>query len=122
MPTTSRGRKFTHNIINMWQRELVRALQMICTLGFLQKLSTIDDIMKYCGKPVSRYIIVVQFLIAHIPRMWADDQCDGCHAEYRWRPCESSVIPFPVPCRKLWLMPTARVTCSNADNIGKRKT
>ena len=34
----------------MWQRESVRALQMICTLGFLRKLSTIDaaiTAMKY---------------------------------------------------------------------------
>jgi len=56
MTTTSRCRKFTHNIINMWQRESVRALQMICTIGFLRKLSTIDDVMKYRGMPVSRYL------------------------------------------------------------------
>jgi len=36
--------------------------------------------------------------------------------------CKSLVIPFFVPCRKLWLMPTARVPCSNADNKGERKT
>ena len=57
MTAMSRGRKFTHNIINMWQRESVRALQMICTLGFLQKLSTIDDIIKYRDIPVSRYFL-----------------------------------------------------------------
>jgi len=55
MTAMSRGRKFTHNIINMWQRESVRALQMICTVGFLQKLSTIDDVIKYRGIPVSWY-------------------------------------------------------------------
>jgi len=33
----------------------VKALQMICTLGFLRKLFTIDDVMKYRGIPVSRY-------------------------------------------------------------------
>jgi len=33
----------------------VRALQMICTRGFLRKLSTIDDVMKYRGILVSRY-------------------------------------------------------------------
>jgi len=31
--------------------------------------------------------------------------------------CESSVISFLVPRRKLWLTPTARVPCSNAANI-----
>ena len=36
--------------------------------------------------------------------------------------CEISVIPFPVPRRKVWLTPTARVPCSNADNIGERRT
>jgi len=36
--------------------------------------------------------------------------------------CESSVIPFLVPRRKVWLTPDARVPCSNADNIRERKT
>ena len=31
---------------------------------------------------------------------------------------KSSVIPFLVPCRKVWLTPTAGVPCSNAANIG----
>jgi len=35
---------------------------------------------------------------------------------------ESSVIPFLVPRRKLWLTPTARVPCRNAANIGDQKT
>ena len=35
---------------------------------------------------------------------------------------ESSVIPFLVPRRKLWPTSTARVPCSNAANIGERKT
>jgi len=35
---------------------------------------------------------------------------------------KSSVIPFLVPHRKVWLMPTARVPCSNAANIEERKT
>ena len=48
--------------------------------------------------------------------------------EYRWRPLlemtrsESSIIPFPVPCRKVWFTSTARVPCSNTANIGERKT
>jgi len=36
--------------------------------------------------------------------------------------CESSVIPFLVPRRKVWLMSAAEVPCSNAANIGERKT
>ena len=37
--------------------------------------------------------------------------------------CESAVIPFLVPRRKVWLMPAAAgVPCSNAANIGERKT
>jgi len=36
--------------------------------------------------------------------------------------CESSVIPFPVPRRKVWLTPAAEVPCSNVANIGERKT
>ena len=31
--------------------------------------------------------------------------------------CKSSLIPFLVPCRKVWLRPAARVPCSNAANI-----
>jgi len=36
--------------------------------------------------------------------------------------CESSVISFLVPRRKVWLMPAGRVPCSNAANTGERKT
>ena len=36
--------------------------------------------------------------------------------------CESSVIPFLVPRRKVWLTPAAGVPCSNAANIGQRKS
>jgi len=36
--------------------------------------------------------------------------------------CESSVIPFLVPRRKVWLTPAAGVPCSNAAKIGERKT
>jgi len=45
------------NIINtqLLERESARALQTIRTVGFLQKLSTIDDVMKYHGIPASRY-------------------------------------------------------------------
>jgi len=49
-------------------------------------------------------------------------------SEYTWRPLlkmtrsESSIILFLVPRCKVWLTPTARVLCSNAANIGERKT
>jgi len=36
--------------------------------------------------------------------------------------CESSVIPFLVPRRLVWLIPATGMPCSNADNIGERKT
>jgi len=36
--------------------------------------------------------------------------------------CESSVIPFLVPRRKVWLTPAAGVPCSNAANIEEGKT
>ena len=35
---------------------------------------------------------------------------------------QSSVISFLEPRRKVWLMAAARVPCSNAGNIGERKT
>jgi len=35
---------------------------------------------------------------------------------------ESSIILFLVPRRKVWLTLTARMPCSNAANIGERKT
>jgi len=36
--------------------------------------------------------------------------------------CESSVILFLVPRQKVWLTPAAGEPCSNAVNIGERKT
>ena len=45
--------------------------------------------------------------------MWADVQRDGHPAEYRWRPLLNAAV---------WLMSTARVPCSNPDNIGELKT
>jgi len=35
--------------------------------------------------------------------------------------CESSIIPFLVPRRKVWLTPAAGVPCSNDANIGEHK-
>jgi len=36
--------------------------------------------------------------------------------------CESSVIPFLVPRRKVWMTPAVAVPCSNAASVGERKT
>jgi len=36
--------------------------------------------------------------------------------------CESSLIPFLVPRHEVWLTAAARMSCSNAANIGERKT
>jgi len=36
--------------------------------------------------------------------------------------CESLVIQFLVPRRKIWLTPAAGVPCSNAASIRERKT
>jgi len=73
MTTTSRGRKLTHNITNMWQRESVRALQMMCTVGIFAEVVYdwwCHEIPRYTGITVflRRYIIVGQFLILHIPK------------------------------------------------------
>ena len=46
--------------------------------------------------------------------MWANAQRDGRPAEYTWRPSAQR--------RKVCLMPTTRVPCSNAPNMGERKT
>jgi len=58
--------------MHIWQR-IGDSIQMIRTVGFLQKLTTIDDVTKYHCIPVSRYflrqyIIVRHLLIPHIPR------------------------------------------------------
>jgi len=53
--------------------------------------------------------------------MWADAQRDG-RPTAGLPPLRSSVTPFFVACRKFWLIPAARVPCTNAANIGERKT
>jgi len=55
--------------------------------------------------------------------MWADAQCDGRPAEYRWRPLQKfhNSIPCTMPqTHKVWLTPAARVPCSNTATIGER--
>jgi len=45
-------------------------------------------------------------------RMWANAQHDGCPAKYRWCRLLNAAV---------WLLPTARVPCSKAANIGEQK-
>ena len=65
--------KFTYYIINIYGKEnRWEHCIDVRTVGCLQKLSTIDDVTKYHGIPVSRYflrryIIVGHFLIPRIP-------------------------------------------------------
>jgi len=56
--------------------------------------------------------------------MWADAQRDSRPAEYTVDGAlyGSSLIPFLVPRHKVWLTAAARVPCSNAANLGERKT
>ena len=54
--------------------------------------------------------------ISHLgaTRIWADAQRNGRPAEYRWRRLRNFHNSVPCPRRKVWLMATAEVPCSNA--------
>ena len=54
--------------------------------------------------------------------MWADAQHDGRPPNIGGALCKSSVIPFFVPCCKVWLMPAAGVPCGNSAKTGEYKT
>jgi len=54
--------------------------------------------------------------------MWADANVMAALPDIGGALCEGSVSPFLAQRRKVWLMPTAGVPCSNAANIGERKT
>jgi len=54
--------------------------------------------------------------------MWADANVIASQPNIGGVLCESSIIPFLVPRRKVWLRPAAGEPCSNAANIGERKT
>jgi len=47
---------------------------------------------------------------SYLTRMWANAQCDGRPAKYRWRPLFNAAV---------WLTPTTRVPCSNAGKTRK---
>jgi len=59
------------------------------------------------------YIMIRQMFNCDKTRMWANAQCDGHPAKYRWHPLLNAAV---------CLMPTTRVPCSNGANIGERKT
>ena len=77
---------------------------------------------------IFRDSLTIIFVFIIITRMWADAQRGPMPNAMAARPniggalCESCVIPFLVPRCKVWLTPSARVSCSNAANIGQRKT
>ena len=54
--------------------------------------------------------------------MWADAQRDGLPAEYRWRPLRKFRCSIPRTTPQTLADPATGVPCSNAANIGKRKT
>ena len=54
-------------------------------------------------------------------RMWADDQRDGRPAEYRWRHLRKFCNSIPCTTPQTF-DDDARVPCSNAANIGERKS
>ena len=64
-------------------------------------------------------VIVVALTLT---RMWADAHREASQPNIGGALCESSVIPFLISHRKVWLTPTVPVPCSNAANIGERKT
>jgi len=54
--------------------------------------------------------------------MWADAQRDGRQAEYRCRPLRKYRNSIPCTTPQTLADSAARVSCSNAANIGERKT
>jgi len=86
---------------------------------FFLQMASLPSSATYTHPVKNRRVLVFVFLT----RVWADAQPDGHPTEYRWHPLlkmtssESSVIPFLVPRRKIWLTLTVRVPCSDAANI-----
>jgi len=54
--------------------------------------------------------------------MWADAQCDGRPAECRWRPLRKFCNSIPCTMPQSLADGGARVPCSNAGNLGERKS
>jgi len=54
--------------------------------------------------------------------MWAVAQRDGRRAEYRWRPLRKFRNSIPCGTPQTLDDGSARVPCSNAANLGERKT
>ena len=62
------------------------------------------------------------FFKLFISRMWADAQRDGRPAEYRWRRLRKFHNSIPCTMPQTLAEPAAGAPCSNAANIGERKT
>jgi len=54
--------------------------------------------------------------------MWTDTQRDGRPAEYKWRSLRKFRNSIPCTTPQILADAIARVPCSNAANIGERKT
>jgi len=54
--------------------------------------------------------------------MWADAKQMAVQPNIGGALCESSLIPFLVPCHKIWLTATAPVPCSNVGDMGECKS
>jgi len=96
----------TYNIINtqLWERVSARALQTIRTVGFLQKLSTIDDVTKYHGIPVSRYFEMVYY-----------DRAFPSTAHPYFQPAEDRRLSWPA-----WLVIYPRMVGHLSTNLARR--
>ena len=57
----------------------------------------------------------------NITRMWPMPNMMAALPNTGGAVCESSLIPFLVPRRQVWLTPAVGVLCSNDANIGERK-
>jgi len=66
--------------------------------------------------------LVYSCIIPQRTRMWADAQRDGRPAEYRWRPIQKFGNSTPCTTPQNLAEAAAGVPCSNAANIGERKT
>ena len=99
---------------------------------FLKRWSPLCQI-----RPTSQFVVIRIFIytpylllknfhwlfLSNATRMWADAQyVMADRLNIGGALCESSAIPFLVARRKFWLTTAARVPCSNAANIGERKT
>ena len=107
---------------------LVKLLYCVNAIG---QLFLLDVFLGYdyhvLGVHVIRHLLFGEkWIPSERPVIHVKLEC-GANAQRDGRPwpnvggtfCESSVIPFLVPRRKLWLTPAAEVPCSDAANSGE---